>query len=101
MRGRNPEESQIDLRIPEHRGNKEKTEEVLDSLRDKALAGLRIALSISDAEFRDAQWEAIDSLVRERERLLLVQRTGWGKSVVYFIATSLLRAAGSGPTLII
>jgi ATP-dependent DNA helicase RecQ len=101
MRGRKREEPQIDGRIPEHRGSKEKTEEVLDSLRDKALARLRIALGISDAEFRAAQWEAIDSLVRDRERLLLVQRTGWGKSVVYFIATSLLRAAGSGPTLII
>lgn len=52
------------------------------------------------ADFRDAQWEAIESLVSGRERLLLVQRTGWGKSVVYFIATSLLRTAGNGPTLI-
>ncbi|QWC18049.1 RecQ family ATP-dependent DNA helicase [Halorubrum sp. 2020YC2] len=54
-----------------------------------------------DAEFRPDQWEAIDALVNERERLLLVQRTGWGKSSVYFIATKLLRAQGAGPTLII
>ncbi|SMO73241.1 RecQ family ATP-dependent DNA helicase [Halorubrum cibi] len=54
-----------------------------------------------DAEFRSDQWEAIDALVNERERLLLVQRTGWGKSSVYFIATKLLRAQGAGPTLII
>lgn len=55
----------------------------------------------ADAEFRPQQWEAIDGLVNEKERLLLVQRTGWGKSTVYFIATKLLRAQGEGPTLII
>ena len=54
-----------------------------------------------DAEFRPDQWEAIDSLVTNKERLLLVQRTGWGKSTVYFIATKLLREQGQGPTLII
>lgn len=54
-----------------------------------------------DAEFRPQQWEAIDGLVNDRERLLLVQRTGWGKSTVYFIATKLLRERGEGPTLII
>lgn len=55
----------------------------------------------SDAEFRRQQWEAIDGLVNEKDRLLLVQRTGWGKSTVYFIATKLLREQGEGPTLII
>ena len=54
-----------------------------------------------DARFRPYQWEAIDRLVNERAQLLLVQRTGWGKSTVYFIATRLLRARGAGPTLII
>jgi len=54
-----------------------------------------------EAEFRPHQWEAIDNLVNERERLLLVQRTGWGKSTVYFTATRLLRDQGEGPTLII
>lgn len=53
------------------------------------------------AEFRPQQWEAIDRLVNDKERLLIVQRTGWGKSTVYFIATRLLRAQGAGPTLII
>ena len=38
------------------------------------------------ADFRDGQFEAIDRLVRTRSRLLIVQKTGWGKSVVYFIA---------------
>lgn len=54
-----------------------------------------------DAEFRPQQWDAIDSLVNDEERLLLVQRTGWGKSTVYFIATKLLREQGKGPTLIV
>lgn len=51
--------------------------------------------------FRDQQWEAIDRLANKDERLLLVQRTGWGKSIVYFIATKVLRDHGTGPTLII
>lgn len=55
----------------------------------------------SEAEFRPDQLEAITSLVNDKERLLLVQRTGWGKSTVYFIATKLLREQGHGPTLII
>jgi ATP-dependent DNA helicase RecQ len=54
-----------------------------------------------DAQFRPDQWEAIDALVNDQARLLLVQRTGWGKSTVYFIATKLLRGRGAGPTLII
>jgi len=54
-----------------------------------------------DAEFRPQQWEAINRLVADNQRLLLVQRTGWGKSTVYFIATKLLREQGAGPTLIV
>ena len=54
-----------------------------------------------DAEFRDDQWEAIDQIANQRRRLLVVQRTGWGKSIVYFLATKILRDAGSGPTLLI
>ena len=53
------------------------------------------------AEFRPHQWEAINRLVNGKERLLIVQRTGWGKSTVYFIATRLFRDQGGGPTLII
>ena len=53
------------------------------------------------AEFRRGQWEAVDALVNGRERLLLVQRTGWGKSTVYFLATRMLRDGGRGPTLIV
>ncbi len=62
---------------------------------------LRSALDDVNARFREGQWEAIDALVNHRKKLLVVQRTGWGKSSVYFIATSLLRARGFGPTLIV
>jgi ATP-dependent DNA helicase RecQ len=53
------------------------------------------------AQFRDGQWEAIEAIAGQRKRLLVVQRTGWGKSIVYFLATKLLRDAGCGPTLLI
>src|SRR5437879_1035852 len=65
-----------------------------------ALAFLRQMLGPA-AEFRDGQWEAIDLAANRRERLLVVQRTGWGKSVVYFVAAKILRDAGAGPTLLI
>lgn len=54
-----------------------------------------------DAAFHPGQLEAIRSLVVDRQRALVVQRTGWGKSAVYFVATALLRAAGAGPTVIV
>lgn len=50
---------------------------------------------------RDDQWVAIEALVVQGRRALVVQRTGWGKSAVYFIAAKLLRAAGRGPTVIV
>ena len=62
---------------------------------------LRQALGRDDAVFQPQQWEAISSLVEDRKRVLLVQRTGWGKSAVYFISTRLLRDRGAGPTIII
>lgn len=71
-----------------------------DEIRDRAYELLEQSIG-PNAEFRPDQWEAIRSLVRDKDRLLLVQRTGWGKSTVYFIATKLLREQGSGPTLII
>lgn len=55
----------------------------------------------ADARFREGQLEAILATVEERARALLVQRTGWGKSLVYFIATKILREQGLGPTLLI
>ncbi len=53
------------------------------------------------AAFRPGQWEAIEAVALKKQRVLLVQRTGWGKSLVYFLATKLLRNRGSGPTLLI
>jgi ATP-dependent DNA helicase RecQ len=53
------------------------------------------------ADFRPRQWEAIEALVDRRARLLLVQATGWGKSIVYFLTTRILRDQGAGPTLLV
>jgi ATP-dependent DNA helicase RecQ len=53
------------------------------------------------AKFREGQLEAILALVDDGARVLVVQRTGWGKSVVYFLATALLRERGRGPTILI
>lgn len=50
---------------------------------------------------REDQWRAIEALVADKRRALVVQRTGWGKSAVYFVATALLRERGSGPTVIV
>ena len=54
-----------------------------------------------DATFREGQREAIEAVARDGERALVVQRTGWGKSLVYWIATRVRRDEGKGPTLII
>src|SRR5437773_12052170 len=59
------------------------------------------ALAGAGAVLREDQWTAIAALVAERRRALVVQRTGWGKSAVYFVATALLRADGAGPTVIV
>ena len=69
-------------------------------IRSVAEAHLR-ALAGEHARLRDDQWTAIRALVVERRRALVVQRTGWGKSAVYFVATALLRARGAGPTVIV
>ena len=69
--------------------------------RGDALQWLRVALGDPEVNFRDGQWEAIDQLVNARGRVLCVQRTGWGKSMVYFVSAKLMRAQGSGPTLIV
>jgi ATP-dependent DNA helicase RecQ len=59
------------------------------------------ALAGQQARLREDQWSAISALAADRRRVLVVQRTGWGKSAVYFIATALLRARGAGPTVIV
>jgi ATP-dependent DNA helicase RecQ len=58
-------------------------------------------LAGAGAVLRDDQWTAIEALVVQRRRALVVQRTGWGKSAVYFIAAKLLRADGHGVTVIV
>ena len=70
-------------------------------IRDQALILLRKSLNNEEVYFHEYQWESISTLVEDRSRLLVVQRTGWGKSAVYFIATAILRKQGYGPTIII
>ncbi|MGX7676541.1 DEAD/DEAH box helicase [Plantactinospora sp. DSM 117369] len=76
------------------------------AVRERAEGVLR-RLAGEHARLRDDQWRAIEALVVQRRRVLCVQRTGWGKSAVYFVATALLRqAAGAGagrtgPTVIV
>ncbi len=70
-------------------------------LRQEALAILRGLTGQPAADFHPGQFEAIEALVAHRRRALVVQRTGWGKSAVYFVAAMLLRRAGSGPALIV
>ena len=72
-----------------------------DALHDEALAALRRLVGRDDAVFHEGQFEAISALVGERRRALVVQRTGWGKSAVYFVATRLLRDRGAGPTVLV
>ena len=67
----------------------------------RALELLRIGSGYPDAVFRESQEDAIRYIVEGRGRLLVVQKTGWGKSFVYFIATRLLREEGNGPALLI
>src|SRR5690625_5866442 len=70
------------------------------ALRDEATQVLSELVG-KPAEFHDGQYEAVEAIVADRRRGLVVQRTGWGKSAVYFVATALLRRQGHGPTLII
>lgn len=72
-----------------------------EGLRDEALEILRDLTGRPDADFHPGQYEAIEALVAEHRRALVVQRTGWGKSAVYFISALMQRRAGSGPALIV
>ncbi|WP_127794574.1 ATP-dependent DNA helicase RecQ [Agromyces sp. LHK192] len=69
--------------------------------RTDALSALRELVGRDDAQFHDGQYEAIEALVEGHRRALVVQRTGWGKSAVYFVATLLLRRRGAGPTVLV
>ncbi|MDG9720202.1 RecQ family ATP-dependent DNA helicase [Streptomyces sp. DH24] len=79
----------------EHTSNAE-----LRTAADTVLARL-VGDATGAARLREDQWRAIEALVAERRRALVVQRTGWGKSAVYFVATALLRSQGAGPTVIV
>lgn len=70
-------------------------------IRSEAEGHLRALVGAESATLYDDQWAAIEALAVDRRRALVVQRTGWGKSAVYFVATALLRARGAGPTVII
>ncbi|MGY0019200.1 RecQ family ATP-dependent DNA helicase [Streptomyces sp. YJ-C3] len=74
--------------------------EDLRTAADAVLARL-VSDPSGTARLREDQWRAIEALVAEHRRALVVQRTGWGKSAVYFVATALLRERGSGPTVIV
>ncbi len=69
--------------------------------QEQAQQLLQTALANPNARFRHGQWEAIDALVNQRQKLLVVQRTGWGKSSVYFISARIFRDQGMGPTIIV
>lgn len=69
--------------------------------RTDAQAILRTLVGNDDADFHEGQFEAISALVDDHSRALVVQRTGWGKSAVYFVATLLLRRRGTGPTILV
>ncbi|WP_277452175.1 RecQ family ATP-dependent DNA helicase [Janibacter sp. DB-40] len=71
------------------------------TLLDDATDVLRRLVGRDDVTFRDGQFEAIEALVGGGSRVLVVQRTGWGKSAVYFVASRLQRAKGAGPALIV
>jgi ATP-dependent DNA helicase RecQ len=71
------------------------------AVRESAEAHLRALVGRDDVTLREDQWTAIEALAVDKRRALVVQRTGWGKSAVYFVATLLLRAQGAGPTVIV
>ena len=73
----------------------------MDYDANRALELLRVGSGVADAAFREGQEDAIRHVVEGRGKLLVVQKTGWGKSFVYFIATKLLREGGAGPALLI
>src|SRR6476469_2152443 len=69
--------------------------------RDDAERHLQALVGRDDVRLHDDQWAAIEALVVQQSRVLVVQKTGWGKSAVYFVATALMRSLGAGPTVII
>ncbi|ASD22733.1 recombinase RecQ [Cryobacterium sp. LW097] len=89
-----------DRRVPRRCGLQARRA-VTPNTREAALEILRTLVGRPDADFHEGQYEAIETLVDQRRRALVVQRTGWGKSAVYFVATLLLRRQGAGPTILV
>src|SRR6187402_3830431 len=77
------------------------TDDVRLSAREAAERHLKALVGRDDAVLREDQWAAIEALAVDARRALVVQRTGWGKSAVYFVATLLLRDRGAGPTVLV
>jgi ATP-dependent DNA helicase RecQ len=75
--------------------------DVVDAELARRAEALLWGLAGQQARLRDDQVAAIQALVIDRRRVVVVKRTGWGKSAVYFLATRLLRDAGAGPTLLV
>ena len=78
-----------------------KTDHPMPYSPTRALELLRLGTQNPSAAFHDGQEDAIQHVVGGCGRLLVVQKTGWGKSAVYFIATKLLREEGMGPAILI
>lgn len=68
---------------------------------ERALALLRDGVDDERADFRPGQAQAVEHVVTGQGRLLVIQKTGWGKSFVYFIAAKMLREAHMGPALLV
>ena len=81
---------------PKDAGRSVRPDRLGSPVRERAEDVLRELVGRSDARLREDQWRAIEALVIARRRALVVQRTGWGKSAVYFVATVLLREGWGG-----
>lgn len=88
------------VQVEKIRAQSDRTIQADKQTKDYALNLLHQMIG-EDHEFRPGQWEAIEAVAIKKQRALVVQRTGWGKSLVYFLATRLLREQGAGPTLLI
>ena len=77
------------------------TQAELLAAADAHLDAVLRAMAGEGAIARADQRTAVRALVADRARVLVVQATGWGKSAVYWAATSAIRALGGGPTLVV
>src|SRR3954451_25389257 len=73
----------------------------LVQVADEHLVAVRAAMAGDAARAHQDQARAVDALVADQARVLVVQATGWGKSAVYWAATAAIRSLGGGPTLVV